>query len=352
LSRPRPARVTSAGELRRHEQSLPGRRSWPRPETICRAAAGRLLTSPRPAPERLRLPGRPRGAGRHVCDDSNSCTTPDTCQARASVPARRTGNGCGRRPALLQGGRRPWRFTKARRVTPGPVETDPAATVIKLKKNVCTPANRERRPVLDAKHASHELSDFKSSFPAHAPERKRCRWTNPIGPPGTLRVDTLKADLLLVPANKDLKRSSRRRRTTNNTIGVDHYKCYKVRITPRHAQAAEGVQASVLDQFTNPAKLFDLRKPRQPLQPGQQRTGRRSERGRPSPLLPGEEGDGAAEARPPRRRTHERPVRSADPRHHQGDRGLRPVDSRRSTEPPRPRLSRSLSLTRRASPSG
>jgi hypothetical protein len=75
---------------------------------------------------------------------------------------------------------------------------------------------------------------------------------------GTLRLDTIKPDRLLVPAAKDLD---------NPVVGpdnashdVDHYQCYKVKV---HAKTPkfEPTQVTVADQFTTPAKTVDVKKP-------------------------------------------------------------------------------------------
>jgi hypothetical protein len=43
---------------------------------------------------------------------------------------------------------------------------------------------------------------------------------------------------------------------------VDHFKCYKVRVTSGTPSFPAGVQATLGDQFTDPPKLFDVLKPR------------------------------------------------------------------------------------------
>src|SRR4029077_5017353 len=48
-----------------------------------------------------------------------------------------------------------------------------------------------------------------------------------------------------------------------NTISVNHFKCYKVKVTPGTPRFPKGVQALVTDQFIgNTGKRFDLRKPK------------------------------------------------------------------------------------------
>jgi hypothetical protein len=75
---------------------------------------------------------------------------------------------------------------------------------------------------------------------------------------GTLRLDTIKPDRLLVPAAKDLD---------NPVVGpdnashdVDHYQCYKVKVTPGTPKF-EPTRVTVADQFTTAAKTVDVKQP-------------------------------------------------------------------------------------------
>ena len=49
---------------------------------------------------------------------------------------------------------------------------------------------------------------------------------------------------------------------TPSSHAVDHFKCYKVKVTAGTPKFPKGVQVSVADQFTSPAKLFDRKKPK------------------------------------------------------------------------------------------
>jgi hypothetical protein len=121
-------------------------------------------------------------------------------------------------------------------------------------KHLCTPADKNAEGVIDS--TTHEMSyQIKSSF-------RHVRHTNVAvtNQFGTLHVDTLKADLLLDPSNKNL--STQPTAPDNNAIGVDHYKCYKIRITPGTPAFPKGTTASVGDQFTSPAKTLALKKPK------------------------------------------------------------------------------------------
>jgi hypothetical protein len=43
---------------------------------------------------------------------------------------------------------------------------------------------------------------------------------------------------------------------------VDHYKCYKVRVTPRTPKLPRSVFVSYTDQFTSPARTLRFKRPR------------------------------------------------------------------------------------------
>ena len=43
---------------------------------------------------------------------------------------------------------------------------------------------------------------------------------------------------------------------------MDHYKCYKIRVTPGTSPFPKGTTASVGDQFASPAKTLALKKPK------------------------------------------------------------------------------------------
>jgi hypothetical protein len=72
---------------------------------------------------------------------------------------------------------------------------------------------------------------------------------------GSLQVDTLKPDRLLVPTAKSLSGP-----VPAPTSGIDHFKCYSVRVTPGTSKFPKGVQVSVVDQFQQPT-LYEVVKP-------------------------------------------------------------------------------------------
>ncbi len=77
---------------------------------------------------------------------------------------------------------------------------------------------------------------------------------------GTLRLDTVKAELLLVPTNKDLLTPPVEPLPANHN--VDTFKCYKVKVTKGTPKFPRGVQAQSTDQFTSPVKRYDVKRPK------------------------------------------------------------------------------------------
>jgi hypothetical protein len=123
-----------------------------------------------------------------------------------------------------------------------------AARVYKPK-SFCAPANKNGEGVLDA--VTHEESHPIKTDVKHT----RRLNVEVIDQFGTLRIDTLKADRLLVPTNKGLGSPPPAVSST-----VDHYTCYKVKITAGTPKFPKGVQATVATQFET--RLYDVKKPK------------------------------------------------------------------------------------------
>lgn len=76
---------------------------------------------------------------------------------------------------------------------------------------------------------------------------------------GELQLTTLAADRLLVPTAKSLTEPVDP--PDPDSHNVDHFKCYTVKVTKGAPKFPKGLQATVSDQFTDPPKVFDLKKP-------------------------------------------------------------------------------------------
>jgi hypothetical protein len=123
-----------------------------------------------------------------------------------------------------------------------------AATVQKLKA-LCAPADKNNEGVLDP--ITHEASYQIKTAVKHSRQLN----VEVIDQFGTLHVDTVKPDRLLVPTNKGVGVAPP---PVSGT--VDHYKCYKVKVTKGTLGFSTGVQASVETQFET--RVYDVKKPR------------------------------------------------------------------------------------------
>src|SRR5439155_10197859 len=94
----------------------------------------------------------------------------------------------------------------------------------------------------------------------HFVRTARSRIDNPATGVNGLFIDTVKRYLLLVPTNKDLNNDPAE--PDNNAIGVDHYKCYRVKVTAGTPKF-QPVTVPLTDQFIgNTPKSLVLRKMR------------------------------------------------------------------------------------------
>jgi hypothetical protein len=124
-------------------------------------------------------------------------------------------------------------------------------------RNLCLPADKNAEGTIDAvTHlASYSLA-LAAGSPRHVPQQN-VLVTNQLG---FIRVNTIKADLLLVPTAKSL--ASQPPAPDPESHGVDHYKCYKVHVTPGTPRFPERVIVTATDQFNAATKTLKLVKPR------------------------------------------------------------------------------------------
>src|SRR5207249_4259999 len=138
-------------------------------------------------------------------------------------------------------------------------EFEPAAHYdVKKPKHLCTPANENNEGVLDA--VTH-LKSCQTKAVTGSPrflKRPGNKMANQLAPHPVLFLDAIKPDLLLVPTAKSL--SSPPGQPGPNT--VNHYKCYKTRVTSGTPPFPKGVQVTVADQFRPTAGTFDVKKPK------------------------------------------------------------------------------------------
>jgi hypothetical protein len=124
-------------------------------------------------------------------------------------------------------------------------------------RGLCLPADKNGEGTVDP--ATH-LALYSILPPAGAPRpvpQRNVLVTNQLG---FIRVDTIRPELLLVPAAKSLTSQPPAPDPQGNQ--VDHYKCYKVRVTPGTPRFPERVIVTATDQFNTATKTLKLLKPR------------------------------------------------------------------------------------------
>jgi hypothetical protein len=129
------------------------------------------------------------------------------------------------------------------------------ATLTKMR-NLCTPADKAGEGVLDpVTHlVTYSLRNVPGT-PRHVP-----RNVTVVNQLGTLALTTTRPELLLVPAAKDL--ASTPPAPPFASHAVDHYKCYKAKVTSGTARFPRGITKTVSDQFRGVAGTFAIKKPR------------------------------------------------------------------------------------------
>jgi hypothetical protein len=133
-----------------------------------------------------------------------------------------------------------------------------AAGIFTVKKPVslCLPAEKTFNDIVeDINDPDTHLKGYKIK-----PQTPHVPQTNikVVNQFGQLFVDTIKPDRLLAPTAKELDHPVDA--PDNDAHGVDHYKCYKVKVTKGTAKFPKGIQATVVDQFNQP-KLYNVKKP-------------------------------------------------------------------------------------------
>ncbi|HJQ85115.1 MAG TPA: hypothetical protein VKA21_13610 [Candidatus Binatia bacterium] len=124
-------------------------------------------------------------------------------------------------------------------------------------RHLCTPANKNGSGTVDA--ATH-LRSYQIRAVPGSPKHQRRTLVHVTNAIGELDVDTVKPDFLLVPAGKDLAVTPPE--PDPDVHHVDHFKCYKIKVSPGTTAFPKGLAVSLDDQFTSTPKSFLLKKPR------------------------------------------------------------------------------------------
>lgn len=121
---------------------------------------------------------------------------------------------------------------------------------------ICSPADVGGEGVVDA---TTHLERYKIRAVTGSPKHVKQTGIRVLNQFGTIRVDTIKPDLLMVPAGASTVSSPPA--PLFGAHGVDHYKCYKVKVTKGTAKFAKGVQRTVADSLVA-VKTFDVKTPK------------------------------------------------------------------------------------------
>jgi hypothetical protein len=185
-----------------------------------------------------------------ACEDGSACTTSDICTAGA-CQGESTSDDCADNFMCYK--------SKATAFAPvSGVSVDDAidgATTVDARayKHLCVPTNRNSGGIIDA---TTHLTSYKIRQSGHV---KQTGITIQNDVVGSLSLDTIKPDLLFAPANIDPMNPPPA--PDGSTHNVNHYKCYKARVTPGTLAVPPGVQVSVANAF-DVAQPFVVKKPR------------------------------------------------------------------------------------------
>jgi hypothetical protein len=130
-----------------------------------------------------------------------------------------------------------------------------AGVSVSKPKDLCAPANKNGEGVYDP--ATHEEAYPMKIMGSAQPPQSNLTVTDQFG---TLHVDTLKLDRLLVPTNKAIGSPLPPAPAAPAPGVADYYECYKIKITAGTTPFPKGKQATVADQFQT--RLYDVKKPK------------------------------------------------------------------------------------------
>jgi hypothetical protein len=128
-----------------------------------------------------------------------------------------------------------------------------SSDVVTRPTEICKPSNKNNEGLLDP-DTHLAFYRIRGQDPEHI-QRSAIKMTNQLG---DLWVDTAVPAALLVPTAVDLNNLPPQ--PTNH--GVDHFKCYRVRVTSGTPRFATNTLVSASDSFSGSARLISLAKPR------------------------------------------------------------------------------------------
>jgi hypothetical protein len=126
---------------------------------------------------------------------------------------------------------------------------------IQRPRALCAPADKNGEGIADAATHLEQYRIKPAKMPRHLP-RTSLRLDNQFG---TVFLNTVRPEELLVPTAKDLDSPPPLPDPAQHA--VDHYACYKVKLTPGTLPVPAGLSVTIADQFTTPANLYLVKKP-------------------------------------------------------------------------------------------
>lgn len=218
---------------------------------VCRPAAGACDVEEACTGASASCPADMSAANGTTCNDGDPCTRDDACTA-GSCAGTPDPDACIDDYLCYKS-----RITSG---TPKFASVDGLAMVddlesgafdVKKPTELCAPGAKNGVPAID--DDTHQLS---YAIKAAHGEPKHVKQVGLIVTDsfGTLSLDTVKPDRLLAAANKVLGAPA-----PPPSPGLDHYKCYKVKVSAGTPKLAQGTQAAFADQFED--RLYRIVKP-------------------------------------------------------------------------------------------
>jgi hypothetical protein len=188
------------------------------------------------------------------CDDAQACSFPDSCQAGVCSGPTDIDSCVGH--FLCYKSRASSPFDRIPSVHLAD-QLDAGVFDIVKPKHLCTPTDANGGGIGDG--ATH-LRSYQIRRTAGSPAFVPLNAIEIVNQIGTIVLDALTPEVLLVPAAMDLVTIPSPPNPTAHA--VDHYKCYKVRVTKGTPKLPRGVEVLVADEFTSPAKRLLVSKVR------------------------------------------------------------------------------------------
>jgi len=126
---------------------------------------------------------------------------------------------------------------------------------VQRPRTLCAPADKNDEGIIDPATHLEQYRIKPAKMPRHIP-RTALRIDNQLG---TVFLDTARPEEIFVPTAKNLATVAAPPDPAQHN--VDHYECYKVKPTRGTPPFPAGLEVTVEDQFTTPAKRYALRKP-------------------------------------------------------------------------------------------